>query len=192
MIDPLMRTIRLELSGKEPPQKPVASRTYRLSDGSQGVNVDSTYAKPVTILMGVVGLVLLIACANLANLLLARANARSKEFAVRLSLGASRFRLIRQLMVESLTLACLGGLIGLALAFWIIRTLLFYLNPDAATGAGLSVSLDPLAIGFSARLTLLTAVIFGLAPAWQSSRSDVIPELKGSTGQGRRTICAVS
>ena len=136
--------------------------------------------------MGVVGLVLLIACANLANLLLARANARGKEFAVRLSIGASRSRLIRQLMVESLALASLGGLLGLALAYWLIRTLLLYLNPDAAAGNGLHVSLDPLALGFSIALTLLTAVIFGLVPAWQSSRPDVLPELKGFAGHRPR------
>jgi ABC-type antimicrobial peptide transport system permease subunit len=83
--------------------------TFRLTDGSQGANYDSSFSKPVTVLMGIVALVLLIACANLASLLLARANARAKEFAVRLSLGASRWRLIRQLMVESMAIACCGG-----------------------------------------------------------------------------------
>jgi predicted permease len=166
--------------------RPTASKskaTYRLTDGSQGPNADSTYSKPVMVLMGIVVLVLLIACANLASLLMARANARAKEFAVRLSLGASRWRLIRQLMVESVTIACCGGLAGLGLGFWIVQTLLAYLNAGKSAGSQLHAGLDPSVVAFSIALSLLTALLFGLAPAWQSTRPDVVLELKGSTAK---------
>jgi predicted permease len=159
--------------------------TFRLSDGSQGPNSDSQYSKPITILMGIVAVVLLIACANLAGLLLARANFRAREFAVRLSLGASRSRLIRQLMVESMTIAAGGGAVGLLLAYWIIHTLLAYLNTGRSAGSLVLASPDLSVIIFSLTLSLLTAVLFGLLPAWQSSRPDVVPELKGSAQSSR-------
>jgi predicted permease len=158
---------------------------YVLADGIQGVRADSSFVKPVAVLMGIVALVLLIACANLAGLLLARANARAKEFAVRLSLGASRWRVVRQLMVESVSIACCGGAVGLLLAFWIIETLLRYLNTGQAGGSGLRIGGDPLVIGFAITLSLLTAVLFGLVPAWQAARPDVVPELKGSAQRAR-------
>jgi len=184
MVDPVARAIQLDLADPKDRANVAGRRTaFHLSEGSQGVKNDSPYSKPVTILMGVVGLVLLIACANVANLLLARAGARSKEFAVRLSLGASRLRLMRQLMVESLVLAGAGGLLGVALAFWIVRTLLLYLNGANSGGNGLPVELDPMVIGFSILLTLLTAVLFGFAPAWQSAKPDVSSELKGGNEQ---------
>jgi predicted permease len=153
---------------------------FRLSDASQGVNQDARYTRPVAVLMGVVALVLLIACANVAGLLLARANFRAKEFAVRLSLGASRWRVVRQLMVESLVIAFSGGAAGLMLAYWIIHTLLAYLNTGRQMSDLLQASPDTRVIGFSILLSLLTAVLFGLAPAWQAAKPDVIPELKGA------------
>jgi predicted permease len=181
MIEPAAGSIRAELAVAEHGVHARGTETtFRLADGSQGANGGSPYAKPVIVLMGVVALVLLIACANLANLLLARANARAKEFAVRLSLGASRWRLIRQLMVETLVLAVGGGLAGIAISFWIVRTLLAYLNAGNGGDEGLHVAVDPSVICFSILLSLLTALLFGLVPAWQSARPDVIPELKGT------------
>ena len=165
--------------------------TFLLNDGSQGTNNDSNFSKPVIVLMAIVSLVLLIACANLASLLLARANVRAKEFAVRLSLGASRWRLVRQLMVESLAIACSGGLLGLLLALWIIYTLLAYLNTGVTGGGTLRVGLDPLVIGFSILLSLLTALLFGLVPAWQSARPEIVPELKGSPGRTQVSLGGV-
>jgi predicted permease len=154
---------------------------FRVSDGSQGASYDTEYSKPVTILMGVVALVLLIACANLAGLLLARANFRAKEFAVRLSLGASRGHLIRQLMVESLVIAGCGNVLGLLLAYWIVDTMLAFLNAGRPADSLLQAAPDPMVIAFSISLSLLTAFLFGLVPAWQSARPDLVPELKGSS-----------
>ena len=186
MLNPLANNIRVEVASPNDRAETAGKKTsYRLADGSQGANYDASYSKPVTVLMGLVALVLLIACANLANLLLARAGARAKEFAVRLSLGASRWRLVRQLMVESLSVALCGGVVGLLLAFWIIRTLLAYLNAGQSNGDGIQATLDPMAVSFALLLSFLTAVLFGLLPAWQSAKPDVIPELKGASGSGQ-------
>ena len=183
-VDPVARAIQAQLA--DPNEKPHAeTRDLRLSDGSQGVLYDTEYSTPVKVLMVVVGLVLLIACANLAGLLLARASARTKECAVRLSLGASRWRLVRQLMAESVVIAFCGGAAGLLLAAWMIRTLLLYLNAGLGGGDGIHASIDPMVIGFAIALTLGTAILFGLLPAWQSTRPDVIPELKGAPTAGR-------
>jgi putative ABC transport system permease protein len=145
------------------------------------------------ILMGVVGIVLLIACANIANLLLARANRRRKEIAIRLALGAARRRLVRQLLTESVLLALLGGTLGLFLAYWLVETL-------AATTVPLplpvddNLALDGRVVGFTALLALATGVLFGLAPAVQASRPDVLPVLKNEVlpqGSSRRGWLAV-
>ncbi len=185
-VDPLARAIKIQVAAPDYRTKVARERTaFRLTDGSQGANYDSTYSKPLAVLMGVVALVLLIACANLANLLLARANARAKEFAVRLSLGASRSRLVRQLMVESLAIAGCGGLLGIMLAFWIIQSLLAYLNTGRSSGSFFTVAPDSLVICFSIVLPLLTAALFGLVPAWQSAKPDVVPELKGASAAAR-------
>lgn len=187
MLQPLAREIQLQIADPAYRERMAGEkRTYRVLDGSQGVSnyARFQYAKPLTVLMGVVGVVLLIACANLANLLLARSNAREKEFAIRLSLGASRVRLIRQLMVESFAIAACGGVLGLVLSFWIVRTLLAYLNSGKPAGAVLHAAPDPLVLSFCLVLTLLTAILFGLAPAWQSIRPDVLPELRDAPARG--------
>src|ERR1700730_17944362 len=139
--------------------------------GSKGrSNLRRTYSKPLFALMGIVGLVLLIACSNLANLLIARASARQKEIAVRLALGAGRGRLIRQLLVESLVLAAVGGALGVGLAVTIDRALIDFL-PSGHTPLSLSSTPDWTVLGFTFAISLLAGGLFGLVPALQSTRA---------------------
>jgi predicted permease len=140
-------------------------------------------------LMGLVALVLLIACANLANLLLARAAERGKEIAVRLSIGASRGRIIRQLLTESVMLAVGGGLIGVALAQWIID-LIMALKPPIDIPITLELYVDWRVLVFSMIVSVITGVLFGLVPALQATRPDLIPALKDVASQSgvRRSL----
>jgi predicted permease len=159
-----------------------------LEDGSQGFDtMRSRFGKPVIVLMAVVGIVLLVACTNLANLLLARAHKRAKEFAIRLSLGSSRGQLIRQLLIESLVLALAGGALGILLSFWVSQTLVVFLNAGRSAAAALHISPDPRVLAFAVLLSFATATLFGLVPAWQATRPSLLPGLKedGATGSGR-------
>src|SRR5580765_8916002 len=136
--------------------------------GYSGLRND--FSTALLVLMCMVGLVLLIACANVANLLIARGFMRQKEIAVRLSLGASRGRLVRQLLVESLVLSFAGGAVGLAIAFALTRGLLA-LVPSQGQPVLISASPDPRILAFTLSLTVLTGIVFGLLPALRASRT---------------------
>ena len=160
-----------------------------LADGTQGFNtIRPEFGRPVLVLMGVAGLVLLVACANLANLLLARTRARAGELGVRLSLGASRARLVRQLLVEAAVLALAGGLGGYALSFWIGDTLLGILNAGRSAPSTMHVTADDNVLAFSALLTCGTATLCGAAPAWQATRPERFALVKREpTASGSRS-----
>ena len=150
--------------------------------GSQGrSNVRDPVSAPLWVLLAITGGVLLIACANVASLLIARAAARQKEIAVRLALGAGRGRIIQQLLVESVLLAALGGLAGLAVSYFTVRVLLSFLPPDLAT-LNISGVPDFRILLFATAVSLFTGVLFGLAPALQSARPELANTLKDQAG----------
>jgi len=158
------------------------NKKIKLEEGAKGRQVLQEEAgAPLWMLMAMVALVLLIACANIANLLIARSAARQKEIAVRLSLGASRGRLLSQLLVESLQLAVLGGAVGLLVASWTIAGLMQILPVDPDT-RGLDPHLDLRVMAFNFALAILTGLIFGLLPAWKATRPDLNSTLKDMGG----------
>jgi len=151
--------------------------------GSQGRSYTRReLSTPLWVLMATTGMVLLIACANLANLLLARAVGRQKEIAVRLAIGASRGRIVLQLLTETLSLAALGGLVGLEIAFWADKALLRIYLPSDSTGLNIATLPDLRILVFTLGVTILTGVVFGLVPALQTTRPDVGRVLKDEAG----------
>ncbi|MGH9572221.1 MAG: ABC transporter permease, partial [Candidatus Acidiferrales bacterium] len=173
---------------KEAQGKALAPPALEVLDAEHGLaGLRNQFSKPLAILMIVVGIVLLIACVNVANLLLVRASARQKEIAVRLSLGASRRRLIRQLLMESILLASFGGLAGLLFAYWGCNVLVAVMQ-HGSNRLLLSVHPDLTVFAFTAAACVLTGVLFGLAPAFRATRIDLAPALKQSaatSGTGR-------
>ena len=149
-----------------------------LQPGATGLDsLRRRYSRPIYILMAMVGLILLVACSNIASLLLSRATARRREIAVRLGIGASRARVVRQLLTESLLLASIGGALGIAVAFWGIGVMTALLA-NGRENFTLHAELNWTVLGVTGALSLATGVLFGLAPALRATRVDVAPALK--------------
>jgi predicted permease len=154
----------------------------KLADGSIGFSpLGYAYARPLYLLMAVAGMILLIACANVANLLLARATVRGREVAVRLAVGAGRRRLVRQFMTESFMLAFFASGLGLLLAFWISAALVKLLRlPPFGGAVALDIHPDARVLAFTGAIALISTIFFGLAPAVRSTKSDLASALKES------------
>jgi predicted permease len=151
-----------------------------ISDGSRGNHIgDNDFEKPAYVLLALTGLVLLLACANIANLMLARGAQRQREMSVRLALGAGRLRILRQLLTESLLLAAVGGLGGLLLGY-LGRNAIPGLLTNAWEESQISVHFDWQVFGFTAAVTIATGLLFGVAPAWMAARTEVGSSLKES------------
>jgi putative ABC transport system permease protein len=157
-------------------QNPVTNEGLGVKLSSLRDNLSGGYREALLILLGVVGCVLLVACVNVANLMLARATARQKEFALRAALGASRWRIVRQLLIESLLLALIGGVLGFALSLWALHLLLKAIPGQLPFWMNFGIDLRVLA--FTLGITLLTGLIFGAVPALQTSRVDLNDTLK--------------
>ena len=157
---------------------PLPPERLRVEPAATGISeLRRQFSQPLFILMGIVGIVLLIACANTANLLLARAASRTGEFGVRLALGAGRRRLIRQLLVESVVLALAGGVCGVLLAVFATRLLVAYMSAGQ-TPIVLELTPDLRVLTFTATVSLFTGILFGLTPAVRATRIDLTPSLK--------------
>jgi predicted permease len=169
---------------------PFSEQHIKFEPGGVGISIlRQRFSAPLKLLMAVVGLVLLIACANVAGLLLARGLQRRKEIVIRLALGAGVGRLARQLLTESLLLAVAGGAVGLLLAPWLVALLVRTQTRLNLAQTLLGEGLDRRVLAFTTLATLLAGLVFGLAPAWQSARCDLIPALKeegGSSAQRDR------
>ena len=157
---------------------------------STSPQTDSELAVLAMLLFSMSGLVLLVASFNLANMLLARGSARQKEFAIRLAIGGSRFRLVRQLLAESVVLSIAGGVVATFVAWWTTRLLMTSLAPQLPVSLQFETTPDIRVLAATVGLCFVSAVLFGLGPAWRHSKTDAVPELKDQAGEmtrGRRS-----
>jgi predicted permease len=178
----LEQDIRATLAVKKDEQMPI----FTITSGSQGLaKANRNFGQPIYILSTLTAFVLLLACANLANLLLARSAARQREMFVRLALGASRARVLRQVLTESLLLSSLGGIAGLALGY-LGRNVIPHLLSAAWQPTPLNTRFDFRIFAFTAAVSLLTGILFGLTPAWQATRTEVNTGLKDAASSTTR------
>lgn len=157
-----------------PRRQTFLSMTLEVVPAAKGIARDlrAQFTRPLYVLMGVVGLILMVACANLANLMLARAAARSHEISVRVALGASRWTLARQVLTESLVLSLAGAILGLGFAYWGSRLLVNVMTREYLTPVTLDLNPDFRVLFLTLGVATLTGILFGLAPAWRCSRED--------------------
>jgi predicted permease len=150
------------------------SMSLDVSSAAKGMSTDlrDQFTRPLYVLAGIVGLILLVACVNLANLMLARAAARSHEMSVRVAIGASRWSLARQVLIESLALSLTGAFLGLAFAYWGSRLLVLLMTQGNAVPVSLNLSPDLRVLSLTISVAILTGVLFGIAPAWRCSSED--------------------
>jgi predicted permease len=169
----------------------LASQRIRVESGRTGFSFRRTQMRqPLTILLSVAGILLLIACANVTNLLLARGAVRQEETALRLAIGASRRRLIQQHLTESIVIVAGGAVVALGVAYWGVR-LLLHLLPAAEGAAPIDVSPDWRVLAFTAAIALLASIVSGAWPAWTMTRSDAFPALRrGRSAGGRKALVA--
>jgi predicted permease len=186
-LDVLLQRFMAE-SGMGPDKRKDFFERVELISASRGLGeLRRQFSFPLRVLMAIVAAVLLISCSNIANLLLARAAARRKEISIRLAIGSSRSRLVRQLLTESVILAVLGGTLGLLLAQWGARFLVSFI-PTRGAPIVLHTGLDARMLSFTAAVSLLTGLLFGVAPALRTTRAsfhDTLMEKKGHIGTGR-------
>jgi predicted permease len=174
-------------------RRDIANARVTFEPAARGLSaLRAEFARPLQLLMGAVVLVLLIACANIANLLLARATARRREIDLRLALGVSRPRLIRQMLTESIVLAGIGGVLGIGIAWLGTEALLRLIAPDGSR-VQVAVTADSRMLAVVAIVSMATAILFGLAPAWQSSHANIVASLVARrTGSGpNRRLSAI-
>ena len=187
-VQPQIREATLPPDWRAEELKSYMADPFTLAPAGTGTSsLRTNYRQPLYLLMGIVSLVLLIACANIANLLLARASARRHEFSVRLALGASRWRIAKQLLVESLALSSAGAALGIVFAYWSSRLLVAQLTTQANI-VFLDLTLDWRVLAFTSAVAMTTALLFGLAPAMRATRIQPMESIKE---QGR-TIAAES
>jgi predicted permease len=178
--------------GQGPAEMAKEARTLSKPDDEPAITLTSAqtgltgsrgrFANPLYVLMFAVGIILLIACSNVAGLMLARAAARQKEMAMRLALGAGRARVVRQLLTESVMLAAAGGILGIAFASWGTHAIVSFVSTNQPRPLAFATDIDMRVLGFTVAVSLFTGILFGLAPAFRGARVDLTPALKEGTG----------